>query len=68
MRATWHAQVWADEDGFWHWDVRAPGLRSTGERDTAGEAFAMAQSELEEMRSAAGAVMHGGRNNVHETL
>jgi len=58
MRATWHVQVWADEDGFWHWDVRSPLLRSTGERLTPDEAFAMAQSELEEMRSAAGA-SHG---------
>jgi hypothetical protein len=59
VRAAWHVQVWEDEGGYWHWDVRSPGLRSTGERLTAEEAFEAARTELELMRGTAGVTSSG---------
>ena len=51
--ARWSIQVWEGEDGYWHWDVRSPGLRSTGERETWREAYGMAQAEMTDMRASA---------------
>lgn len=39
-------RLWEDGDGSWHWDVRVPGLRSTGERVTWPEAFGAAWAEM----------------------
>lgn len=51
--ARWSVQLWEDEDGCWHWDVRSPGLRSTGQRETWREACDTAQAEMTELRAAA---------------
>jgi hypothetical protein len=48
----WHAQVYKT-GGYWRWDVRSPGLRSTGERETWREAYDTAVAELGLMRAAA---------------
>jgi hypothetical protein len=46
--AAWCARVWK-QDGRWHWDVRSPGLRSTGERASWREAYDAALAELAEL-------------------
>lgn len=49
--AAWSIQVWGN-DGVWHWDVRSPSLRCTGERGTWEEAWDTARTEMAEFRAA----------------
>jgi hypothetical protein len=47
-------RVWRAADGFWHWDVRLNGMRSTGGRATWREAYDTALYELAWMGSIPG--------------
>jgi hypothetical protein len=48
------ARVWRGSPGYWMWDVRHNGMRSTGGRTTWREAYDVALDELAWMLSVSG--------------